>query len=163
MVEMRYGGDAGTVLRKLLQTSLELVQGCQAKQVHLLIGRLLEGLQHIAQRQTQEHVPGGEKKRDRKKQEERGERERKVNESCPHFTEDFCTIAGKKGAGLRDEAMLDDASKEFASDLQLPLREPREKLVLFKHVPQHAHKQVLGQWERSQVHYWVNASTHTHT
>ena len=61
----------------------------------------------------------------------------------------------------RDKAMFDDASKEFASDLQLSLWEPREELVLLKHVLQHTHKQVLrqtrqGERERETYHQQIN-------
>ena len=63
VVEVRYGGNAGTVLRKLLQTTLELVKGSQTKQIHLLVGRFLEGVQHVAQSQTQEHVSERERER----------------------------------------------------------------------------------------------------
>ena len=46
-------------------------------------------------------------------------------------------------AHVRDEAVFDDSSKEFPRDLELSLWEPWEELVLFKHVLQHTHKQVL--------------------
>ena len=54
---MRYGGDAGAVLGEVLQPRLELVQGSHPKQVHLGGGWLLQGVKHIAQGQTQGHVP----------------------------------------------------------------------------------------------------------
>lgn len=39
--------------------------------------------------------------------------------------------------------MFNDATKQLPSDLQLLLRELREKFVLFKHVSQHTDKQIL--------------------
>ena len=46
---------------------------------------------------------------------------------------------------LRDKAMLNDSSKQLASDVELPLGKPREKLILLKHVAKHAYKQILRQ------------------
>ena len=46
--------------------------------------------------------------------------------------------------------MLDDASEELAGDVQLLLRKLGEELVLFKHVSQHAHKQVLREGGREE-------------
>ena len=45
--------------------------------------------------------------------------------------------------GSRDLSVLNDATKELASYLQLLLRELGKEFVLLKHVPQHAHKEVL--------------------
>ena len=45
----------------------------------------------------------------------------------------------------RDKAMLNDSSKQLASDVELPLGKPREKLILLKHVAKHAYKQILRQ------------------
>ena len=52
---------------------------------------------------------------------------------------------------VRDEAVFDDSSEEFPRDLEFSLWEPREELVLFKHVLQHTHKQVLVRGERECV------------
>ena len=53
---MRDGADTGTVLVELLQPGPELVQRCQAEAVHVGGGGFLQGLQHVAQGQTQRHV-----------------------------------------------------------------------------------------------------------
>ena len=57
--EVRNGGNAATVLRELLQTTFELVESGQPKEVHLVVGWFLERLENIAQSQTQEHVAAG--------------------------------------------------------------------------------------------------------
>ena len=41
VVEVRNGGDAGTVLGEFPQSTFELVESRQTKQVHLLAGRFL--------------------------------------------------------------------------------------------------------------------------
>ena len=45
--------------------------------------------------------------------------------------------------------MLNDSSKKLARDLELFLRKLRKELVLFKHVPQHTHKEILKITQRS--------------
>ena len=59
VIEVRDGGNTAAVLRKFLQATFELVESCQTKQVHLLVGRFLQRLQHIAESQTQRHITGG--------------------------------------------------------------------------------------------------------
>ena len=54
---MGNGGDAGAVLGELVQPRLELVEGGQAKEVHLAVGVLFERLQHVPQSQAEGHVP----------------------------------------------------------------------------------------------------------
>ena len=40
--EVRNGGNAGTVLRELFQTTFELVESGQPEEVHLVVGWFLE-------------------------------------------------------------------------------------------------------------------------
>ena len=56
MVEVRNGGNAGTVLGEFPHSAFELIESRQTKQVHLMAGRFLERLQHVAQCETQGHI-----------------------------------------------------------------------------------------------------------
>ena len=64
LAEVGDGCNTGTVLGKLLQSTLELVQGCQPKEVHFVVGSFLQRLENISQGHTERHVTVGGKGRE---------------------------------------------------------------------------------------------------